>query len=102
MYPFGWTIPDPKYADPKTGFCQSPIPRFGNSTRCKTLDPDYKKKWAATFATIEPFINNGTIIGVFLSDEQMWAGATLANWDVDEFYNFLMHFSKRQYLISKK
>jgi len=77
LYPFGWTVSDPEKADPKTGLCKSPIPRFANSTRCKTLDPNYEANWKKTFALIEPYIKNGTIIGIFLSDEQMWAGATL-------------------------
>lgn len=77
LYPFEWTIPDPKRADPKTGLCKSPIPRFANGTYCKTLDPNYQANWKKTFTMIKPFIENGTIIGIFLSDEQMWAGATL-------------------------
>ena len=77
LYPFEWTISDPAKADPKTGLCPSEIPHFVNDTKCVTLDPEYATKWAKVWATIEPYTKNGTILGIFLSDERMWNGATL-------------------------
>ena len=79
LYPFtSWTISDPDKADPATGLCHSPIPRFANNTRCKTLNKNYNAEWKQTFNIIKPFIANGTIVGIFLGDEQMWAGVTMA------------------------
>ena len=63
----------------KTGYCHSPIPRFANNTHCKTLDPNYESNWAKTWPKIKPYVERGDIIGVFLSDEQMWAGAKLSD-----------------------
>ena len=80
LYPFtGWTIPDPDKADPKTGLCHSPIPRFSNNTRCKAKNPSWSTEWSMTYKKIKPLIADGAIAGIFLGDEQMWAGVQLSD-----------------------
>lgn len=79
LYSFTWTEPDASRMDPKTGFCPSKISRFGNTTRCKTLRADYKEAWAKAWASLAPFIANKTYIGVFLGDENIWDGTSIAN-----------------------
>jgi hypothetical protein len=57
----------------------STIKRFGNTTRCKTLRADYETAWATAWEELRPLKANGTMLGVFLGDENMWDGASLAN-----------------------
>merc|ERR1711988_803429 len=61
------------------GYCPSPIPRFHNSTACVTIRHDIDEVWASTFATLRPWINNHTVVGVFLGDERCYHGASLQN-----------------------
>jgi hypothetical protein len=89
LYSFSWTVPDVnssrslnKTAPRPT--CHTTITRFdratgGQGTPCLTMRADYKEAWAAAWAEIQPLVANGTYIGVFLGDENMWAGTSLAN-----------------------
>jgi hypothetical protein len=77
---FRWTAPDTsRMINTTTGTCASTIKRFGNTTKCLTLRSDYKEAWARLWATIKPLVQNDTYVGVFLGDESMWGGASLAN-----------------------
>eukprot|EP00038_Savillea_parva_P014376 m.215514 g.215514 ORF g.215514 m.215514 type:complete len:344 (-) comp27917_c0_seq1:112-1143(-) len=75
LYTLDWTVP----RDPARPVCPSPIPRFHNTTHCVTMRPDIDTYWADTYTTLEPFRANGTLSGIFLGDERMWDGASLAN-----------------------
>ena len=68
LYYFKWTEPDTARMNNVTaGTCASTIKRFANSTHCLTLRRDYQQAWAAAWAHLQPFVKNGTYIGVFLS-----------------------------------
>jgi hypothetical protein len=44
-----------------------------------TLAPDYVARWEAVWnSTIQPNLDNSTIIGVWLGDEVCWNGVTYA------------------------
>eukprot|EP00039_Didymoeca_costata_P002707 m.62050 g.62050 ORF g.62050 m.62050 type:complete len:356 (+) comp11478_c0_seq1:181-1248(+) len=79
LFDFTWTEPDPTKVNPKTGFCESKIKRFGNTTRCKTLRHDYITAWSEAWKSIQPFVANKTYVGVFLGDENIWDGASIQN-----------------------
>lgn len=78
LFSLAWTARSPR-ADPVTGYCPSTIPRFGNTTRCISIRMDFQEYWRQTFASLQPFIANGTYIGIFLGDEHMWNGVSLAD-----------------------
>jgi hypothetical protein len=78
-----WTIrnPIPPFGTDTDGNCISKIGRF-RGTVCRTIRPDYVSAWKTLFTDIKPFIANGTYVGVFLGDETMWDGVSLANLTV--------------------
>ena len=39
---------------------------------------DWRANWAQIFGTLQPYIANGSVIGINLNDEQMWDGITVA------------------------
>ena len=80
LYSFTWTEPDASKITNATAMtCPSAIKRFGNTTRCKTLRKDYRQAWTTAWQELEPLKKNGTMIGVFLGDENIWDGASIAN-----------------------
>lgn len=78
LYSLSWIAASPR-ADPLTHTCPSTIPRFGNTTHCLDIRPDFHDYWRQTFSSLQPFIANGTYIGIFLGDEHMWSGISLAS-----------------------
>lgn len=46
---------------------------------CVTLRQDYKAAWGDLWATLKPYADRNELIGVFLGDERIWNGASLAN-----------------------
>ena len=61
---------------PNSRDCLSPIKRFGNTTGCVTLDPNFRALWSALHETLSPYIASGAIIGIMLGDERMWVSDT--------------------------
>ena len=80
--------PQPPDAHARTGLwqqkkkCYAPIPHTQTSPdgtfSCLTIDPDYKAKWKTAFAKMQPLIQAGALIGVFLGDEHMWFGVKVS------------------------
>ena len=77
LYQITWTEPRPEM---KTlGYCPSPIPRFHNTTACVTLRQDFDEYWRQTLEKLQPWRLNGTVVGIFLGDEQCYHGASMRN-----------------------
>ena len=80
LYSFAWTELDKsRVTNATAGTCSSRIKRFGNTTHCKTMREDVEQAWAEAFESIREMIDNGTFIGVFLGDENLWDGTSMQN-----------------------
>lgn len=62
--------PDPKCCNSGCKPCPSPLLHYG-PTPCKAPSPDWRGDWQKTFATLAPYIANGSVVGVNLNDEQV-------------------------------
>ena len=77
LYQLSWTEPRPEME--RLGYCPSPIPRFHNTTACVTLRKDFDEYWQETLEKLQPWRRNGTVVGIFLGDEQCYHGASMRN-----------------------
>ena len=66
----GHASPDPSCCNSGCKPCASPLLHYG-PTPCKSPRPDWRAYWATTFATLQPYIANRSVIGVNLNDEMM-------------------------------
>ena len=75
LYPISWTAAQKE-------LCYAPVPHtqttMDGKFSCLTIDPDYKAKWKAQFAMMQPLIKAQALIGVFLGDEHMYFGVKLS------------------------
>ena len=75
MYPLSWTVGQKKKCFAPVKHQQTTPDGFFS---CITIDPNYKASWAKQFAEIKPLIEKGIIFGIFLGDEHLYFGVTLA------------------------
>ena len=75
LYPISWTAAQKE-------LCYAPVPHTQTTAdgkfSCLTIDPDYKAKWKAQFATMQPLIKAQALLGVFLGDEHMYFGVKVS------------------------
>ena len=71
----GHASPDPSCCNSGCKPCASPLLHYG-PTPCKSPRPDWRAYWNNTFATLQPYIANRSVIGVNLNDEMMCAAAS--------------------------
>eukprot|EP00945_MAST-04E_sp_MAST-4E-sp1_P008905 g8905.t1 len=75
LYPLQWTVAQKQK-------CFAPVKHQQTSPdgyfSCIMLDPDYKASWKKQFATLQPLIKKGILFGIFLGDEHLYFGVTLA------------------------
>ena len=75
LYPLQWTVGQKKKCFAPVKHCQTTPDGYFN---CITIDPNYKQSWKEQFEKIKPLIDKGNIIGIFLGDEHLYFGVTLA------------------------
>lgn len=75
LYPISWTAAQKE-------LCYAPVPHTQTTPdgkfSCLTIDPDYKAKWKAQFAKMQPLIKAKALLGVFLGDEHMYFGVKVS------------------------
>ena len=75
LYPLSWTAPQKQQ-------CFAPVPHTRTTPSgyfgCITIAPDWKARWQAALREIRPLIASGAVVGVFLGDEHLYFGVTLA------------------------
>eukprot|EP00041_Stephanoeca_diplocostata_P008127 m.117606 g.117606 ORF g.117606 m.117606 type:complete len:375 (-) comp17185_c0_seq1:173-1297(-) len=77
LFPFnGWKIARPQK-------CFAPVKHQQTSPdgmfTCLMLDPNYAENWRAIWTQIKPLVDKGSIIGIFLGDEQLYFGMQLSD-----------------------
>ena len=75
LYPLQWTVGQKQKCYAPVKHCQTTPDGYFN---CITIDPNYKEAWQKQFLEIKPLIDKGIIIGIFLGDEHLYFGVTLA------------------------
>lgn len=75
LYPIQWTAAQKE-------LCYAPVPHTQTTPdgkfSCLTIDPDFKAKWKAQYAKMQPLIQAGALLGVFLGDEHMYFGVKVS------------------------